>query len=303
MPESKKPLVLIVGTLGGLGANLAIETLKLNCSVLGIDNFNPMSAPEQHHKFVLGKLQSNPDFQFLPLDIRRYDDFASLVNSVKPTCILFAIPQIPNSILSRKHSSIAEEDIDIERLYQTTLNTDLYVFERDDLLSLSSCHPGLVRWKNFLNDLDLDEPAFLLKFPLLLGPYISPYSFPMNLIYQKISKMEIFSSTELPDHIQLANIQKIAERIIESVVMPSDQTREWFLNDGVLELPDHLIMQVKAEDLVDAVHRDSPVQPDGDDNFSELTFSISDWFATLPYLPPEDWQEKIKKKKKKPEVS
>ena len=91
--------VLVTGAAGFIGSNLCIELLKLNYSVVGIDNFLADSYPSLLKRNNLSRIkliQSKNNFLFREFDLR-YDDLNDLEKDFNYVINEAAMPGLPQS--------------------------------------------------------------------------------------------------------------------------------------------------------------------------------------------------------------
>lgn len=84
--------VLVTGTAGFIGANLALNLVEHGTEVRGIDNF------ETGHRDNLTELCAHPKFEFVEGDIRDPDDVEQAIRGVTVIYHQAAVPSVPRSV-------------------------------------------------------------------------------------------------------------------------------------------------------------------------------------------------------------
>ncbi len=332
------PRVFITGVLGGIGFNTAqylfsqgrLTLLKSNISVVGVDNFHPLSAPIVHHQHQLSILRKNPNFIFHALDVRRIKDFISILQQINPTHLIhlagaslsFPAVQPAKDILSDYLEVIravavfsSETGLEVFRIGYRKTDSPAKVAEvREPLKSLSEIENKV---ETLLIEQYPDAKITSINLPALIGSGQSLNSFPVKQIWQLASLV----SPRIPSTPETAECMGLFEaaKYLGNLILDTS------LKDHLYDQPSNrdLILsqthRVRTMDVFPQFRRWFPQKteilqspetwayPSNDDILSTddrwlsgQVDEIYQWLVHLPHFPSAKWY--IKKKTERTEI-
>jgi NAD dependent epimerase/dehydratase family len=308
--------ILITGCLGSLGYALTETLLKLEYSVVGIDNLDPAASIPPCFKHKLDQLKELENFKFFADDIRSFeiDQIVDNISENKSILIFHCAAALPT------RRGFCDEDLIHEISYEAPLSI-IKQFEKVDLDSHSILFHHLVHenqnidnleplWKSILksehelrSEISTSDSVTFLEIPTLWGPGQSIRTAPLRQIWQHLSQRSIETSNNslfraiwLPDLVKtvVENINNLS--ILKSSIESSLAIKQIDLNQIISRFP--FITEVENGETV---FDNNCILPDisesetiDEEEVDELIKTLIEWTLLLPYAPPVDWPQRPK---------